>query len=128
MLRMRCEYHADRARSPPCRSPACTVVRVTRLVQRPAHDAPPERAAATPPRRVPRSVTSGLMLAAVATGACSEPAARPPAIRFLHTFGRSETEVFNQVVAERGLAVEPMLVPFARGQQVISEFLSGQRD
>ncbi|HEU4730047.1 MAG TPA: hypothetical protein VFT22_19250 [Kofleriaceae bacterium] len=49
--------------------------------------------------------------------------ARPPAIRFLHTFNAKETELFNATMAERGIAVEPMLVPFARGQQVISEIL-----
>jgi ABC-type glycerol-3-phosphate transport system substrate-binding protein len=68
-------------------------------------------------------LTSSLLVAAIAAIACGEPTARPPAIRFLHTFGRNETEVFNQVIAERGLAVESMLVPFARGQQVIGEIL-----
>lgn len=60
--------------------------------------------------------------------ACAAPDARPPAIRFLHTFARNETELLNQIVAERRLAVEPMLVPFARGQQVIGEILRAQRD
>ena len=55
--------------------------------------------------------------------ACREPG--PPArqIRFLHTFGPEETELFNKLIAERGLAVESSLVPFARGQQVIGEIL-----
>ena len=33
------------------------------------------------------------------------------------------TELFNATMAERGIAVESTLVPFARGQQVISEIL-----
>jgi ABC-type glycerol-3-phosphate transport system substrate-binding protein len=61
------------------------------------------------------------------TCACGD-AARPPAIRFLHTFSAKETEVFNTTMAERGIAVEPMLVPFARGQQVISEILRAGSD
>jgi ABC-type glycerol-3-phosphate transport system substrate-binding protein len=73
-------------------------------------------------------VTWAPIVLTLAAGACSGPAARPPAIRFLHTFGASETELFNQVVAERGLAVDPMLVPFARGQQVISEILRAASD
>ena len=60
---------------------------------------------------------------AVALAACSSPPASGPAIKFLHTFGADETEVFNATMAERGLAVESSLVPFARGQQVISEIL-----
>jgi len=63
---------------------------------------------------------------ALAAGACREPAARPPAIRFLHTFGPQETELFNTTMAERGIAVESLLAPFARGQQVISEILHAQ--
>ena len=59
-------------------------------------------------------------------GACGRPAARPPAIRFLHTFGSEETELFNTTMAERGITVEPMLAPFARGQQVIGEILHAQ--
>lgn len=59
--------------------------------------------------------------------ACREPTARP-AIRFLHTFGSDETELFNAAMAERGIAVEPLLVPFARGRQVISEILAAGTD
>ncbi|HEY0991975.1 MAG TPA: hypothetical protein VGD80_33215, partial [Kofleriaceae bacterium] len=59
--------------------------------------------------------------------ACREPSARP-AIRFLHTFGSDETELFNAAMAERGIAVEPLLVPFARGRQVISEILAAGTD
>ncbi len=55
--------------------------------------------------------------------ACSSPPAGPPPIRFLHTFSAHETELFNSTMAERGLAVESSLVPFARGQQVIGEIL-----
>ena len=63
-------------------------------------------------------------LVCLALVACREsdgPHARQ--IRFLHTFGPEETELFNKVSAERGLAVESSLVPFARGQQVIGEIL-----
>ena len=55
--------------------------------------------------------------------ACREAGPPPTHIRFLHTFGPEETELFNKVIAERGLAVESSLVPFARGQQVIGEIL-----
>src|SRR4249919_759552 len=55
--------------------------------------------------------------------ACSSERAAPTPIRFLHTFGPDETELFNATMAERGIAVESSLVPFARGQQVISEIL-----
>lgn len=61
-----------------------------------------------------------LLLALPACG--GEPAAPTP-IRFLHTFGSEETELFNKTIAERGISVESSLVPFARGQQVISEIL-----
>ena len=64
----------------------------------------------------------------VAASACGQAPARPPAIRFLHTFNAKETELFNTTMAERGIAVEPMLVPFARGQQVISEILRAGND
>jgi len=55
--------------------------------------------------------------------ACGTSTARPPAIRFLHTFGPAETELFNATMAERGIAVESLLVPFARGRQVIGDLL-----
>ncbi len=51
-----------------------------------------------------------------------------PPIRFLHTFGAGETELFNAAMAERGIAVDPSLVPFARGQQVIGEILRAGAD
>ncbi|MBA3453074.1 MAG: hypothetical protein H0T42_08275 [Deltaproteobacteria bacterium] len=54
---------------------------------------------------------------------CGEDGAPPATIRFLHTFNPDETELFNATIAERGLAVDSSLVPFARGQQVISEIL-----
>ena len=61
----------------------------------------------------------------LAAGACRHRATAPaPAIRFLHTFGPDETELFNTIVRERGLVVDSSLVPFARGQQVISEILA----
>lgn len=55
-------------------------------------------------------------------------AAAPTPIRFLHTFSPDETELFNATMAERGLVVEGALVPFARGQQVISEILRAKAD
>ena len=63
------------------------------------------------------------LLAALPLCACGQDRAAPTPIRFLHTFGAEETEVFNATMAERGIAVESSLVPFARGQQVISEIL-----
>jgi ABC-type glycerol-3-phosphate transport system substrate-binding protein len=64
----------------------------------------------------------GAGIAAAGAGCRREPRA-PAAIRFLHTFGPEETELLNAALAERGLAVEASLVPFARGQQVIGELL-----
>ena len=56
--------------------------------------------------------------------ACSSaPDDAPPPIHFLHTFAPAETELVNKAIADRGLAVEASLVPFARGQQVIREIL-----
>ena len=60
--------------------------------------------------------------------ACGSPPPAPAPIRFLHTFSANETELFNATMAERGLAVESSLVPFARGQQVISEILRASKD
>lgn len=62
-------------------------------------------------------------LLVIALAACGSEQAAPAPIRFLHTFGAEETELFNATLAERGIAVESSLVPFARGQQVISEIL-----
>jgi len=59
---------------------------------------------------------------------CGHEVARPRAIRFLHTFAPDETELFNALMSERGLAVDPSLVPFARGQQVIREILVAGKD
>ena len=64
-----------------------------------------------------------LVATAIEAAACSAPPGSPAPIHFLHTFGPSETELVNKVIADRGLAVEPSLVPFARGQQVIREIL-----
>ena len=64
-----------------------------------------------------------LVATGIAAAACSAPPGSPVPIHFLHTFGPSETELVNKVIADRGLAVEPSLVPFARGQQVIREIL-----
>jgi ABC-type glycerol-3-phosphate transport system substrate-binding protein len=63
------------------------------------------------------------VLLAILCAACGSERAAPTPIRFLHTFGAAETEVFNATMAARGIAVESSLVPFARGQQVISEIL-----
>lgn len=68
---------------------------------------------------------------AIATvlAACGNRGADGPApIRFLHTFSAEETELVNQAMAERGLAVDGSLVPFARGQQVIGEILAAGTD
>ena len=73
--------------------------------------------------RVPIAVIA----VAIAGGACRG-AAPPPAIRFLHTFGTEETKLFNATMAERGIAVEASLVPFARGRQVIGEILRAGTD
>ena len=62
-----------------------------------------------------------LMLAIAACGS-GEPTAPAP-IRFLHTFAAGETELLNSTIAERGVAVDSSLVPFARGHQVIGEIL-----
>jgi hypothetical protein len=59
----------------------------------------------------------------IAVAACGSERAPPTPIRFLHTFGAAETEAFNATMAARGISVESSLVPFARGQQVISEIL-----
>src|SRR5688572_25833854 len=69
------------------------------------------------------------LVVCIALVACrdgSAPTTHP--IRFLHTFGPEETELFNKLIAERGLAVESSLVPFARGQQVIGEILRSGRN
>jgi ABC-type glycerol-3-phosphate transport system substrate-binding protein len=73
------------------------------------------------------SLVVSLVLAIAACGAPSPTPDSPP-IRFLHTFGAEETELFNQMVQESGLAVESSLVPFARGQQVITEILRAGSD
>ncbi len=51
-------------------------------------------------------------------------------IRFWHTFNPAETEALNEVLSanERTLPVEPTLLPFARGQTVISEVLRSGDD
>ena len=59
--------------------------------------------------------------------ACQGAPAAPHPIRFLHTFNAAETELFNATMAQRGIAVESSLVPFARGQQVISEILRARK-
>src|SRR5690349_18035013 len=77
--------------------------------------------------RTPRLWHSRAVLRAIGLvvllAACRNHEPPAPQIRFLHTFGPEETELFNQLIAERGLAVESSLVPFARGQQVIGEIL-----
>lgn len=68
--------------------------------------------------------TGSVALAVALVAACSgDDRSAPAPIRFLHTFGAEETVLFNAIVVERGISVEPSLVPFARGQQVISEIL-----
>jgi len=65
---------------------------------------------------------------AAAWGGCGGDRASPAPIRFLHTFGADETELFNATMSDRGIAVDSSLVPFARGQQVISEILDAKHD
>ena len=72
-------------------------------------------------------VSSRIACLALIAGACGRDPSPPP-IRFLHTFGAEETELFNAAMAERGIAVDPSLVPFARGQQVIGELLRAGAD
>ncbi|CAN5914386.1 hypothetical protein BH11MYX2_BH11MYX2_08870 [soil metagenome] len=64
------------------------------------------------------------LVTALALCACRDERATSTPIRFLHTFSPAETELFNASIADRGLAVESSLVPFARGQQVINEILA----
>lgn len=68
-----------------------------------------------------RTLLCGALACAACGGSSETPGPAP--IRFLHTFGPEETEVFNATMAERGIAVDASLVPFARGQQVIGEIL-----
>lgn len=51
-------------------------------------------------------------------------------IRLWHTFNPTETEALNEVLSarDRGLPVEPTLLPFARGQTIISEVLRSGED
>lgn len=67
-----------------------------------------------------------LLLAIAVCCACDGERSEPQPIRFLHTFGPEETELFNRWIAERDIAVDSSLVPFARGQQVISEILRAE--
>src|SRR5438067_6974162 len=66
--------------------------------------------------------------AALAACACGSAPAAPPPIRFLHTFAPEETELVNATVQDRGIAVDSSIVPFARGQQVISDILAAGTD
>ncbi|HEU4731271.1 MAG TPA: hypothetical protein VFT22_25430, partial [Kofleriaceae bacterium] len=73
-------------------------------------------------------VPIALCAAVISGSACQKSTERPPAIRFLHTFGNEETRLFNETMAERGIVVEASLVPFARGRQVIGEILRARSD
>ena len=75
-----------------------------------------------------QSVRLSIALVLSATGGACGKSPAPQPIRFLHTFNNEETELFNQTVAERGIAVESSLVPFARGRQVIGEILRAGTD
>jgi len=70
---------------------------------------------------VSRAALALWLTACGASGKNDATIARP--IRFLHTFSPAETELFNQSMSENGIEIEPSLVPFARGQQIISEIL-----
>ena len=63
------------------------------------------------------------LVVALAFTACGNAPSSPVPIHFLHTFAPAETELVNKAIADRGLAVDASLVPFARGQQVIGEIL-----
>ncbi len=67
-------------------------------------------------------------MATLAAACGGRDANAPPPVRFLHTFSPDETELVNAMMADRGLAVEGSLVPFARGQQVIHEILRAGTD
>lgn len=69
-----------------------------------------------------------LCLAAAIAAGCGAPAPAVRPIRFLTTFSPRETELFHTTIAERGLAVDVSLVPFARGHQVITEMLRAGKD
>ena len=60
--------------------------------------------------------------------ACSAKGPPRAPIKFLHTFDRNETELFDKTIADRGLVVDAALVPFARGHQVITEILKHGTD
>ncbi len=68
----------------------------------------------------------GLAIACALTACGGGESTGPVPIRFLHTFSADETELVNQAMQERGLAVDGSLVPFARGQQVIREILNAK--
>ncbi len=63
------------------------------------------------------------LIAVMASVACGSKHDTRSPIRFLHTFNPEETELFNATIADKGIAVESSIVPFARGQQVIGEIL-----
>lgn len=89
--------------------------------------APPRSARGVYNPRVGKARIARVALLACAC-ACGREVAPPAPIRFLHTFGPEETELFNAAMAERGIAVDSSLVPFARGQQVIGEILGAGTD
>lgn len=66
-----------------------------------------------------------LALVAVAALACDGAApARRPAVRFMHTLSAPEAAALDRVIRERALAVDPVLLPFARGEGVVRSTLA----
>lgn len=63
-------------------------------------------------------------IALVAFGCDAAPPTRPPAVRFLHTLSAPEAAALTDVIAARGLAADPELLPFARGEAVVRSTLS----
>jgi len=77
---------------------------------------------------VPRLPLLAALLLAAACGR-DHGGAPGPRIRFWHTFNPTETEALNQLLADRdGPAVEPTLLPFARGKPILDEVLGSGRD
>jgi hypothetical protein len=72
-------------------------------------------------------VVTAVAAAMAGGGACDDPPPGRAPIRLLHTFATRETELVNAQLAERGIALDASLVPFARGQQVIGEVLRAGR-
>jgi ABC-type glycerol-3-phosphate transport system substrate-binding protein len=68
-------------------------------------------------------------LVLVCVAACTDAGAPPPPdVALLHTFGPSESEAIDGLLAARGIRFAGRLVPFARGQQAIEEVVAAGTD